>query len=50
MINYLLTDTCTYERYQDHLWDNWENGGMEAAAGYDFTSPESLMICINEQK
>ena len=48
MINYLFTDTCTYERYQDMLWDNWDHGGMEAAAGYDFTSPESVMHCINE--
>ena len=50
MINYLFTDTCTYERYQDMLWDNWDHGGMEAAAGYDFTSPESVMHCMNEHK
>ena len=50
MINYLFTDTYTYESYQDMLWDNWDNGGMEAATSIDFTCPEALICCINENK
>ena len=50
MINYLFTETGTYERYQDMLWDNWDDGGMEAASSIDFTNPEDLMYCINEHK
>ena len=50
MINYRFTNYYEYERYQDTMWDLWDNGGSEELGRIDFTNPEELMHCIIKYK